>query len=668
MANGFRPPSIVGQGALSAPRDSGDPIGKYYDKAKKAAEWGSEHAEKQRQFNETLLSKAVDQNIRMKWLKAQHRKDAIEQYNEIEEPELDFDGKDGWYKENYPNVETEFSDQKIQDAYKNYTNTMNQAGKDPNVAHATIINPFTGLADDIQGGWDQTLGQGGLGITGSGGLLSQTYAGGKKLGSQGIGALAKLFGQQDGGYFPGKRTGDKNMAMVEDGEYVLNRNAVKKLGKSFLDRVNYEDAPRFQQGGFTGGMGPMPGQAQIMRPGSPDISGWTDKAKAEEEEAPDVRTDLDGNMDYDSLEDSDLSPEDYDNLVKERNEGWDSDFDDPWSDTEAIPTSTPTAPQINTGFSGNQSGSSGFSNNPAIIDDPLGGKQSADNMMSLISSGMSMFGGGMQKGGSVKGKRMFGYQAGGTTSGIEQERHGVKRGGLTREEIDRLIEEEGSRFGRGRVKDSKAAEYRESWESDVNQDILRQQEVYKSLESDLARDRANLDSRGSWLNTILAPFGGAGAAGKLAPWAIKTLSPFVIGGGARNIITDDDESKRASWSKGEYGNYDTMLGQMDEGMMNAFNEWNPMFPVIRAMGDAGWLNWMGVPSLNTTHENARQDARKTSVPRFPNELIHMDDQDLGRINAIKNMEIGNISNDDLMNVMNWFQPQPSVQDTTKVGQ
>ena len=93
-----------------------------------------------------------------------------------------------------------------------------------------------------------------------------------------------------------------------------------------------------------------------------------------------------------------------------------------------------------------------------------------------------------------------------------------------------------------------------------------------------------------------------------------------------------------------------------------------MFPVIRELGDRGWLDWMGVPSVKSTHDNILQDARKTSVPRFPSELIHMDDQDIGRINAIKNMNLSNITNDDLMNVMNWLQPQTAVQDSTKVGQ
>ena len=53
-----------------------------------------------------------------------------------------------------------------------------------------------------------------------------------------------------GGKIPGNRTGDKNKAYLEDGEYVLNRNAVDGLGKGFLDYINNERYPRFQTGGF----------------------------------------------------------------------------------------------------------------------------------------------------------------------------------------------------------------------------------------------------------------------------------------------------------------------------------------------------------------------------------------------------------------------------------
>lgn len=55
---------------------------------------------------------------------------------------------------------------------------------------------------------------------------------------------------QNGMYISGTRTGDRNPAMLEDGEYVLNRNAVKALGgPASIDQLNFGMAPRFQSGG-----------------------------------------------------------------------------------------------------------------------------------------------------------------------------------------------------------------------------------------------------------------------------------------------------------------------------------------------------------------------------------------------------------------------------------
>lgn len=55
---------------------------------------------------------------------------------------------------------------------------------------------------------------------------------------------------QNGMYISGGRTGDKNPAMLEDGEYVLNRNAVKAMGgPGTLDSINFNMAPRFSRGG-----------------------------------------------------------------------------------------------------------------------------------------------------------------------------------------------------------------------------------------------------------------------------------------------------------------------------------------------------------------------------------------------------------------------------------
>ena len=55
-----------------------------------------------------------------------------------------------------------------------------------------------------------------------------------------------------------RQPGDSILALLEPGEYVLNRNAVEEIGRENLDELNYEDAPRFdmsQRGQFqSGGM------------------------------------------------------------------------------------------------------------------------------------------------------------------------------------------------------------------------------------------------------------------------------------------------------------------------------------------------------------------------------------------------------------------------------
>ena len=56
--------------------------------------------------------------------------------------------------------------------------------------------------------------------------------------------------------------GDSILALLEPGEYVLNRNAVDEIGRENLDDLNFEDAPRFdmskrgqfQAGGMLGDM------------------------------------------------------------------------------------------------------------------------------------------------------------------------------------------------------------------------------------------------------------------------------------------------------------------------------------------------------------------------------------------------------------------------------
>jgi TP901 family phage tail tape measure protein len=48
----------------------------------------------------------------------------------------------------------------------------------------------------------------------------------------------------------GAPSGDSVPAMLERGEYVLNRSAVKKVGRKALDNLNFAAAPRFQGGGI----------------------------------------------------------------------------------------------------------------------------------------------------------------------------------------------------------------------------------------------------------------------------------------------------------------------------------------------------------------------------------------------------------------------------------
>lgn len=58
--------------------------------------------------------------------------------------------------------------------------------------------------------------------------------------------------QRGGTINEGAPSGDTVPALLERGEYVLNRNAVKAIGTSALDAINFAAAPRFQQGGPLG--------------------------------------------------------------------------------------------------------------------------------------------------------------------------------------------------------------------------------------------------------------------------------------------------------------------------------------------------------------------------------------------------------------------------------
>jgi hypothetical protein len=55
---------------------------------------------------------------------------------------------------------------------------------------------------------------------------------------------------------PGQGTGDKVPAMLEPGEFVLNKKAVNAVGLDNLQNINTR-FPRFQAGGFVGGNGDL---------------------------------------------------------------------------------------------------------------------------------------------------------------------------------------------------------------------------------------------------------------------------------------------------------------------------------------------------------------------------------------------------------------------------
>lgn len=81
------------------------------------------------------------------------------------------------------------------------------------------------------------------------------------------GANGELRPHQRGGHIAGgKPSGDSIPAMLERGEYVLNRKAVQKVGRGRLDRLNFGDAPRFQQGGTVGlqGGGSVTGDTDFL--------------------------------------------------------------------------------------------------------------------------------------------------------------------------------------------------------------------------------------------------------------------------------------------------------------------------------------------------------------------------------------------------------------------
>src|SRR5690606_3636785 len=65
-----------------------------------------------------------------------------------------------------------------------------------------------------------------------------------------------LFKQRGGPIDIGRPSGDSVPAMLERGEYVLNRRAVAAIGKDKLDAINFGKHARFQKGGLVQALGP----------------------------------------------------------------------------------------------------------------------------------------------------------------------------------------------------------------------------------------------------------------------------------------------------------------------------------------------------------------------------------------------------------------------------
>jgi hypothetical protein len=77
-------------------------------------------------------------------------------------------------------------------------------------------------------------------------MLSSLSGGGGGLGFGGAGSLASIFGFADGGLIngDGTPTSDSNLAMVSDGEFIVNAKAATK-NKALLNAINSGKAPKF---------------------------------------------------------------------------------------------------------------------------------------------------------------------------------------------------------------------------------------------------------------------------------------------------------------------------------------------------------------------------------------------------------------------------------------
>ena len=398
---GFNAPRIIGGGQIQQPVQV-DPLSKVND----AVKWAEERRESDRRYDTDRFDAAQDRNLAEKWRLQMHRGQAFKEYEQS--PEYDSDGNkmpfDEWYNKRYPDIQSQLSQTQMKNDYDQWMQAHQIQRTHPWIQGMKIVNPFTGQIDKISKDM-RNIGSGIIGSLAS--LLGQGQStvpptttttvpdpnidySGDTLIDEDTGSSEEFDNLKRGSYIPGNETGDTNPAMLEDGEYVLNRNAVKKLGKGFLDYINNEAYPRFQSGGFmdpgaSGGVGRVVGPVQVennlfdnlkkqkqgqqgqggegggdaemmmqlmklfaggmqtggfMAPGAtgsggsianPNLieSNLFDALKKQNPQGNNqVRTDLGGEFDYGSLAGSGMTGSEYDALVQSRNEGWDPNWDD----------------------------------------------------------------------------------------------------------------------------------------------------------------------------------------------------------------------------------------------------------------------------------------------------------------------------------------------------
>ena len=276
----FNAPRIIGGGQIQQPHLV-DTVGDVAQSLKDDIRWDQEFRESQKRYDHTAAERAQERNLLNKWRLQYHRDEAFRAY-ESAPPTREVNGQteeipfDEWYKDEYPDIQSDFSKVQMSQDYAAWRDAY--VNPNPLSIFSQVVNPFTGAIENIYGG-GRRLANSAIGSLAA--LISKDKSDEKQGGDWPYGynadgspkagypqddkeahmqwenEMSKWISKQDdpdnmqrGSYVPGNKTGDTNPAMLEDGEYVLNRNAVEKLGKGFLDYINHEKFPRFQQGGF----------------------------------------------------------------------------------------------------------------------------------------------------------------------------------------------------------------------------------------------------------------------------------------------------------------------------------------------------------------------------------------------------------------------------------